>query len=223
MSDVFISFAHQDVSMAHLLARKLQEQGLSVFFDQSTLVSGDSFKKSILEKIKIAQVVVVLLSNNSKRSRWVEHELQTVLENNSNVIPVLLDSSATENWVWPLISNRNAIKYKSGDDISIITDNILKTIKNNELLMREKKLAIKEKMLTIKEEILESKEKALIDCNMKQDLIDEEHLKLFCKAQSRQQQEIEKSSSSFFSWLLPILTAIFGIIVGVIIMWLIKT
>ncbi|QTR48953.1 toll/interleukin-1 receptor domain-containing protein [Candidatus Thiothrix anitrata] len=127
MVSAFISYASPDREVAHSLANKLEDQGISVLFDHKTLVAGQDFQQIIPNQIKNADIVIILLSNHSRRSRWVEAELQFALENNNNVIPVLLDDSATENWVWPLISDRNTIKYKSEEDIDHIIDRILQT------------------------------------------------------------------------------------------------
>ncbi len=116
MSDVFISYSHKDAHAAEGLARVLEKKGLSVFFDRMSLVSGEDFSASIAREISRAKAVIVLLSEHSSRSKWVEAELQAALENSRYVVPVLLDSLATENWVWPLVGDRKAIVLEHGQD-----------------------------------------------------------------------------------------------------------
>jgi hypothetical protein len=110
MADVFISYARGDGDTANQLAKELESRGLSVFFDKEVLVAGTDFRQEIAQALRTARSVVVLLSANTKRSSWVQEELSSVLEQDGGpkVIPVLLDGHARENWVWPLISDRQA-------------------------------------------------------------------------------------------------------------------
>lgn len=110
MADVFISYARDDGETANQLAMELKRRGLSVFFDKDVLVAGTDFRLEIAQALRTAKAVVVLLSANTKRSSWVQEELSSVLEqaDGPRVIPVLLDGHAKENWVWPLISDRQA-------------------------------------------------------------------------------------------------------------------
>ena len=111
MADVYISYVREDRDVARHLAELLQRSGLTVFFDMDALVSGNDFNKTIADALRQAKAVVVLLSANTKRSTWVQQELSSVIEreNGPLVIPVLLDRQAKENWVWPLISNRQTV------------------------------------------------------------------------------------------------------------------
>lgn len=110
MADVFISYARDDSDTANQLARELEARGISVYFDHDVLVAGTDFRQEIAQALRTAKAVVVLLSANTKRSSWVQEELSSVIEraDGPNVIPVLLDSHAKENWVWPLVSDRKA-------------------------------------------------------------------------------------------------------------------
>ena len=111
MSDVFISYAREDAAQAQRLQRALMNLGLTVFVDQDVLVAGTDFSRAIEDSLRSAKAVVVLLSSNTRRGKWVQEELIAVLEakDGALVIPVLLDGQAKDNWVWPLVANRQAI------------------------------------------------------------------------------------------------------------------
>ncbi len=111
MADVFISYAHADSEIAKLLAGELTAHGISVFFDKDVLVAGTDFRQDIAQALSGAKAIIVLLSSNTKRSSWVQEELSSVIEKTDGprVIPVLLDRHAKENWVWPLVSDRQAV------------------------------------------------------------------------------------------------------------------
>lgn len=118
MVDVFISFARDDAMTARRLQQALATAGLSVFVDQDVLVAGTDFTSAIADSLRSARAVVVLLSASTRRSKWVQEELASVLEQKAGplVIPVLLDRHAKDNWVWPLVANRQAIDLTDRPD-----------------------------------------------------------------------------------------------------------
>lgn len=131
MADVFISYARADNAIARRLMDVLNKHGFKVFHDQEALVAGEDFSDStrIKKELQNAQAVIVLLSRNSKRSKFVEAELREALEQGSGIIiPVLLDEEATENWIWPLVSNRQAIKVESPQDVSEVAEIIERSL-----------------------------------------------------------------------------------------------
>ena len=73
MADVFISYQHEDRAAAERVAQRLGTDGLSVWWDTS-LVAGDAWTDTIRAELKAAKVVVVLWSNASWVSRWVQAE-----------------------------------------------------------------------------------------------------------------------------------------------------
>lgn len=73
MSDIFISYAREDLPKAHLLAEAMIADGLSVWWDHD-LLGGDQFRKEISETIAAAKIVIVIWSENSVRSPFVKDE-----------------------------------------------------------------------------------------------------------------------------------------------------
>jgi hypothetical protein len=121
MSDVFMSYAREDNEVAKQLRQTLEDQGWSVHFDRY-IAAGQDFSEVITEAVSRARVVLVLLSRHSKRSRWLENELAIALEKGQTVIPILLDSEAKDNWIWPLISDRMAIQVKSDAELNEVKE-----------------------------------------------------------------------------------------------------
>lgn len=127
MANVFISYASEDRAIGRLLSDRLQADGQSVFFDHA-LVGGSDFSSSIEEALVNAKAVVVLLSRNSNRSKWVEAEFRRALQSGHVVIPVLLDEEAMNNWVWPLVSDRHAIKIDSPTQIEEVVREVNRAV-----------------------------------------------------------------------------------------------
>ena len=73
MTDIFISYASDDRQKVETLAKELEEQGWSVFWDRRIL-AGKTFSQVIEEAIAAAKCVVVLWSNASIKSDWVQNE-----------------------------------------------------------------------------------------------------------------------------------------------------
>jgi TIR domain-containing protein len=127
MPDVFLSYAHADAPAARLLTERLSAQGLSVFSDFA-IVAGEEFSGQIEKALSDSAAVVVLLSRNSSRSRWVDAEVRSALESRKSIIPVLLDGDATENWVWPLISDRHVVTMESNTDFDNVVAQVMKAV-----------------------------------------------------------------------------------------------
>jgi type VI secretion system peptidoglycan-associated protein len=73
MSDVFLSYAREDREQAEVLARALERQGLSVWWDRA-IPPGFRFDFFISEALDAARCVVVMWSQRSISSDWVREE-----------------------------------------------------------------------------------------------------------------------------------------------------
>ena len=73
MSDVFISYASQDRATAEKLANVLAGEGWSVWWDR-TIPPGKTFARMIEDALTAAKCVVVLWSQISRESDWVQNE-----------------------------------------------------------------------------------------------------------------------------------------------------
>jgi hypothetical protein len=77
-ADIFISYASDDRAKARELAAFLEAAGYSVWWDTS-LLSGDKFREVIMRQLDGAQVAVVMWSERSVRSEWVQAEADRAL------------------------------------------------------------------------------------------------------------------------------------------------
>lgn len=73
MSDIFISYAHEDYELAKLLASVFESNGWSVWWDRK-LKSGDSFDNVIQQQMNLAKCVIVIWSKDSVQSQYVRAE-----------------------------------------------------------------------------------------------------------------------------------------------------
>ena len=73
MSDIFISYASQDRARIGRLVEALEARGWSVFWD-TTLLPGETWRRKITKELDAARCVIVLWSESSVESHWVEQE-----------------------------------------------------------------------------------------------------------------------------------------------------
>ena len=90
MSDIFISYASEDMARAEQLAGLLSSEGWKVWWDRK-IPPGCTFDDVIDEAINAAKCVIVLWSEKSVSSNWVRNE---AAEGNRRgiLIPVLIDN-----------------------------------------------------------------------------------------------------------------------------------
>lgn len=91
---IFISYSSKDKSFVRMLSDELMTIGHSVWFDEWKIRAGENIVQKVSEGISSADYVLVILSEFSVKSGWVEKEWQTkywdeIQENKVYVIPVL--------------------------------------------------------------------------------------------------------------------------------------
>ena len=88
MSDIFISYAREDIAQARSLAKAFQSSGWSVFWDR-TIPTGKTWREVVGSELESARCVVVAWSESSIKSRYVLEEA----DRRSDVLaPVLIET-----------------------------------------------------------------------------------------------------------------------------------
>lgn len=93
MADIFISYAREDRPHAEKLARGLEAQGWSVWWDR-TIPAGRSFDEVIEEAIEAAKCMIVIWSRSGVASDWVREEAQEG-KRRAILVPVLIEEKIT--------------------------------------------------------------------------------------------------------------------------------
>jgi class 3 adenylate cyclase/tetratricopeptide (TPR) repeat protein len=94
MSDIFISYSSKDREKARKIAKALEAQGWSVWWDRK-IPPGKSFDKVIEEELDASKCVVVLWSKASVGSDWVKTEAAEGKQRGM-LFPVLIDDVAAK-------------------------------------------------------------------------------------------------------------------------------
>jgi hypothetical protein len=89
VSDIFISYAREDRERAAVLAQALQDLGWSVWWDRS-IPTGRTFVEVIKAELESAKCAVVLWSQHSASSQWVQREARLAADQRK-LFPVLIE------------------------------------------------------------------------------------------------------------------------------------
>lgn len=92
MTEVFLSYAREDVAIARQVAEYLLEEGWSVFWDREIPV-GKTWEDVIEEQLSRAACVVVLWSSASVSSDWVRAEAAAAADRGV-LVPALIDGAS---------------------------------------------------------------------------------------------------------------------------------
>jgi hypothetical protein len=89
-TDIFLSYARHDQSIARMFADSLVQEGFTVWWDAS-LRSGETFDEVIEKQLRDAKAVVVLWSPRSVASRWVRAEA-TLADRRNKLVPAMIEA-----------------------------------------------------------------------------------------------------------------------------------
>ena len=94
---VFISYSWDDLRFVDKLYECLQQEKISVWLDKHEMVAGP-VKRQVVDAIRVKDVVVLVLSEGSVDSDWVEYELEAArkkekAEQRDVLCPVALDEA----------------------------------------------------------------------------------------------------------------------------------
>lgn len=139
----FISYSSKDQGFAERLHADLQANGVRVWFAPHDMRIGARIRPTIDESIRVYDKLLLVLSESSVNSQWVEQEVETALakerESGREVLfPVRLDDTVMEIKAgWPaLLKNTRNIgdftRWKDHDSYQKAFDRLLRDLKAEE-------------------------------------------------------------------------------------------
>jgi uncharacterized protein YjbI with pentapeptide repeats len=120
----FISHSSKDHEFAQRLHADLQAKNVRCWFAPEDLKIGDKFRTRIEESIRVYDKLMVVLSENSIQSPWVEEEVEAALEkerqqNKLVLFPIRLDDAVMETkqaWAASLRRTRHIGEFSNWKD-----------------------------------------------------------------------------------------------------------
>lgn len=95
LGKVFLSHSSVDKRFVRRLAKRLEEAGYGTWLDEHELVVGDALAAKIAQGIRMARVVLVVVSEASVKSKWLKFELNIaadrMVKGECRVIPIVID------------------------------------------------------------------------------------------------------------------------------------
>jgi hypothetical protein len=137
----FISYSSQDQAFAERLYSDLQRNGVRCWFAPEDLKIGDKIRHRIDESIRKYDKLLLVLSEHSVKSEWVEHEVEMALakerkERRSVLFPIRLDNTIIEieqdGWPSEVRHTRHIgdfISWKQHDDYQQALERLLRDLK----------------------------------------------------------------------------------------------
>ena len=96
----FISYSNNDKEFADRIHTDLRKEGVRCWFAPEDMKIGDKIRQTIDQSIRIYDKLLLVLSENSINSKWVEKEVETAFEKETRkktvLFPVRLDDSVME-------------------------------------------------------------------------------------------------------------------------------
>jgi len=111
----FISYSSRNQAFAERLYADLQSNGVRCWFAPEDLKIGDRTRQKIDESIRVYDKLLLILSEHSVASNWVEHEVETALarereQKRTMLFPIRLDDAIMEiKTGWPTDVQRRHI------------------------------------------------------------------------------------------------------------------
>lgn len=123
--DVFISHASEDKDLVvRPLAKRLTEENITVWFDETSLNWGDSLSKSIGKGLQNATFGIVIFSPNFFKKKWAQLELEALIDmtklGETKILPLRYQLSHEElAEQQPILSGKVSRSWEDGLDVLV--------------------------------------------------------------------------------------------------------
>ena len=140
--DIFICYSSQDEKIARKIYRDLIDKGFKCWFASEDMRIGERIRYIIDEALLNSDKFLIILSNNSIHSQWVEHEVELAFEKErnekaTNIIPIMIDNFIMSKHIgWAnLIKNTRNIgdfsNWRNSRFYQLAFDRLLRDLKVN--------------------------------------------------------------------------------------------
>jgi len=128
MSNIFISYSHEDLNSAQKIVDALAEHNLDTWIDWKSIPKGEDWWEHIQNGIQEANVFLFIVSPDSASSDVCNDEINHAVANGKRILPVVIRDVRPGD-IHPEISKRNWIFWRKGkDDFNTALEQSLETI-----------------------------------------------------------------------------------------------
>ncbi len=110
--DVFISYSSKDSTTAQAICHELEDNYIRCWIAPRNIPVGSKYASVITEAIKSCKAVVLVFSEQSAISPWVESEINIAFSNRKPIIPYKIDRAHVEDYseFYLMLNNRHWIE-----------------------------------------------------------------------------------------------------------------
>ena len=149
--DVFISYSRKDYvdankqvipgNIVSQIKALFDKNGISYWFDEEGIYSGDAFARVIARNIKASKMLLFISTANSNQSQWTSDEIAVAREYGKKIIPFRYDQSHYNEDVIIYIARLDYIDYLANPKVAL--NRLLSSVK--EFLQTESQKEIEKK------------------------------------------------------------------------------
>lgn len=129
---VFISYSSKDISFVEQLIKLFQDNGISYWKAPEMIPAGSNYAKEIPKAIDSCDVFVLVLSETSQNSIWVEKEVDVAICSRKKMIPIMIDETPLNDLYRFYLNNVQMISLPLESEVAIeqkaVWDKILNII-----------------------------------------------------------------------------------------------
>jgi hypothetical protein len=108
MGHIFISYSHKDKAYVHKLQEALQKEGFEVWVDDR-IDYGDEWPMIIQESLDECMAFILVATQNSYKSKWVQKEVARAQRLNKPFFPLLFGGP-----IWLSIESTQYVDVRNG-------------------------------------------------------------------------------------------------------------
>ena len=124
MSFLFVSYCRRDGLFVESLVSNIENRGIVCWRDVGRIVGGDNVSNEVLQAIKECAIVIVAVSANSNKSKWVKREIDIARLHQKKILPIVIDRAT----IPPAIASLHRLFVPSNGGLDEIADGIVASV-----------------------------------------------------------------------------------------------
>ena len=161
--DVFISYSRKDYvdeakrplpdNAIYVVKDAFDKNGISYWFDEEGIYSGQAFVDIITEAIALSKSFVFISSKNSNRSKWTKSEILEAFDSDKTIIPFKIDNTEYDKSLKFFLRPLDYISYFENKDNAI--EDLIRSVQKvkDKIAEEEEQKKVEAKRTKIKERI----------------------------------------------------------------------
>ena len=127
---VFISYSTKNQEYAEAALRLVKEDGISAWMAPYDIPAGSKYAHVINDAIKKCSCVLLLLSEQSQESEWVEKEIERAINYRKTIISMHIDESQLNDGFSFYLGNQQIVPIKSINKNDANIQKVLSAVKS---------------------------------------------------------------------------------------------